>query len=605
MAADVSTVNKIDSALIDVLNSASDDEMIPVSIWFQSINETVLAEQTMTEINSLIAEGIMSSEVLEAIDSETGQINAAEDQLSVDDRQLLISIRRRSAKELYLNTNELNLSTITSQIDEYNVIYICSFAPNVVVELRKDDIMLLNNYNSIDHVYYYYEDVLDESNEGENLYSSSPSTHIATINECHTVVGTRDDLTGEGIKVGMIEGSLPEVRTAILSSQKDQIHIDPSTTKAVDAHTTAVAAILVGKCTESGKEFVGMLPDADLYCTTVNVPGGWKAGLEWLVDSGVNVINISHSLISQRDDDSCREVSRWVDHIAYEHNIVVVAACGYLNDNVSPNKFTNNIILVGAINFGYDSNDNVIFEPYATSAYSSTGKYYPHIVGPGNTISMPSMPNGPGMPVCGNSAATPFVVGAIAQLMELSPTIISNPTLAKSLVMAGANGEKSGTSTDTSGTDMDRLYGAGVVNIPRSISCLSTSSYSKMYTATHTTQTNMNTSVYVNINRAGNVRMALNWQSRNEFDEDDTNHESSEELISNNYFSFYRLQVTAPNGEVYTSFDVASPFQLLVFNVPNNNLGTYSVTLSRYGPGGYTTDISLAIYGCEYIYYTP
>lgn len=79
-------------------------------------------------------------------------------------------------------------------------------------------------------------------------------------------------------------------------------------------------------------------------------------------------------------------------------------------------------------------------------------------------------------------------------------------------------------------------------------------------------------------------------------------HSSSESLVENNAFSFYQLKVTSPNGTEYSSFNVNSPFQILSFYVNENDLGSYSITISRFGPRNNDTDISIAVLGGDYLY---
>ena len=103
----------------------------------------------------------------------------------------------------------------------------------------------------------------------------------------------------------------------------------------------------------------------------------------------------------------------------------------------------------------------------------------------------------------------------------------------------------------------------------------------------------------LNISKTGNIRMALNWQSKGLFDSEENHIQDGGALTSN--ISFFKLTVTSPKGEVYTSFDVQNPFQLLVFDVPTDDLGTYSVTISRHGVSGYETPVTLAVYGADYL----
>lgn len=161
--------------------------------------------------------------------------------------------------------------------------------------------------------------------------------------------------------------------------------------------------------------------------------------------------------------------------------------------------------------------------------------------------------------------------------------------------MVGANGEKSSTNNDTSGTDMDREYGAGVLNVANSISCLSTNTMTKMYTDTSQANSASNIRLSLNINKSGAVRMALNSQNSSYFEAHEYHYLSNN--LNYSIFSFLSLTMTSLNGVVYTSFDVQNPFQLLVFDVLSSDLSEYSITISCHGPSVYSTPISLAIYG--------
>lgn len=432
---------------------------------------------------------------------------------------------------------------------------------------------------------------------------SNGDDNISTVNmpECLDAIGSCDNLSGNGVKIGMIEGLLPNRTASPLENTTNAIVYDSNIDRNHYVnHGTIVASVLVGKC----DGFLGMVPDAQLYSTCVHTQGGWKAGIEWLIDNGVNVINISHSLIEDRPTGS-NDASKWIDHVSYQHCVTVVAAVGYSSSSndydVSPLAFSNNIIVVGAVNLGV-ANDNYVFTELSGSAYSLDGRYYPHVVAPGNPGYIPDCTSiHINAQESANSFSAPFVTGAVAQLIEAQPSIATNPTLIKSVIMAGANGERSELTSNSSGIAMDRKYGAGVLNVQRSLSCLSTDAVQKTYTAFDEANDNIITNLTLTINESGYVRVALNWQSKNEFAGNDTNHETSEDIVCYGQFSFYQLQITAPNGDVYTSFDVNNPFQLLEFFVPEDNLGQYTVTLSRFGPGNYNTYVALAINGSCFI----
>lgn len=585
--------SKIDTELSLVLHEVSDDEMISVSIWFEDVDKDEIVNETKEYVENLIDNGELPQNTVDIIDDVTAQIDSSCVDLSVEEVQGIIEEKRFNSKEAYTEYNISMLENILVGLSNFNLIYNCRYAPNIIIETIKSNIYILGDNDCVETIYYYQDDFFELS--GSDYSNGNENISAINMPECLDAIGSCDDLTGDGVKIGTIEGLLSNRNADTLKNTTNPIVYDSNVDRNYYTdHATIVASILVGNC----DGFLGMVPDAQLYSTCVRTPGGWKAGIEWLLDNGVNIINISSPLIVDRPTGS-NDASRWIDHVSYQHSVTVVVSVGYSSPSVgydvSPFVFSNNIIVVGAVNLEA-ANDGYVFTEYNSSAYSLEGRYYPHVVAPANPGYIP-MCNAPAGGNTGNSFSAPFVTGAVAQLIEAQPSLATNPTLIKSIIMVGANGEVSEVNLNSSGIVMDRKYGAGVVNVQRSLSCLSTDTVQKTYTAFVEPNDNIITNLTLTVNESGYVRAALNWQSKNEFASNDTSHEISEDLICYGQFSFYQLQITAPNGDVHTSFDVSNPFQLLEFFVPEDNLGQYSVTLSRFGPGSYNTYVALAVYG--------
>ncbi len=603
-AIDTRTENKMDSMLIDILNEASDDEIIPVSIWFEDIDKTELAESTIESLDTLIDSEQLPLGVKNSINQSTAivDVSKSEAELTIVEIQSIVEAERNNAKEIYLEYNTEQFETISENLENFYLIYNCKFAPNIVIETYKSNVYLLNDYTNITNLFYYDEDILDLDTSYDDYSVSGSSSVQINPAHCFDSIDFNSSLTGNNIKIGMIEEGTPNDECISLSDVTHDITYAPGLTDSNHKdHSSNVASLMVGKCEDTGHEFTGMVPDAKLYSTSVNVTGGWKAGIEWLIDNGVNVINISHSMVKERYTSS-NDVSKWIDHVAYQHSVTVVAAAGYFTSlgkyNVSPLAFANNIIVVGAVYLDCDANGNYIFSDFSNSASSEEGKYFPHVVAPANPGYIPGCNAPAGAGDVGNSYSAPMVVGAVVQLIDAQPSLATNPTLIKSLIMAGADGKKSGVSDDTTGTDMDRRYGAGVINVSRSLMCMSTSSVPKTFTYQYA-PINSNITLKMYVAEPGNVRMALNWQGKSMFGDED--HLNYDDLIMYSH-SYMFITVTSPNGNVYTSRDVTNTFQLLVFDAPSNDLGEYTVTISRNGPSSYSTPISLANYGADYLY---
>lgn len=574
---------KIDSNLKEIMETSSNNDIISVSVWFNDIDYKKVVNEANKNLFSV------QKETQNALVNNTSYGN-----FSTENIQLINSEQRKIAKQLYSTHNKEKTASITAKLKDYEIIYESAYAPNVMLNINKSDIYSLTTFDFVDLIYYYEEPVVDNSEIHETEQSSRISNDFVEINDIYEAIEYRDNLTGEGIKIGMTEMYLPSINYESLKNKSNQIHLDPNLYHYnTGYHPTFVASTLIG---EAGSSFPGIVPDAELYCTSVKNSTSWKAGIEWLIDNDVDIINISSTLQQTPSGLGNLEMSRWLDHISYQHNTIVVVAAGYFPNAFTSFAYSNNIIIAGALLMSKNDNGVIQYNPEQSSAYSESGVYFPHVVAPTNIGIRAGDTN-----FGGNSFAAPLTTAALVELMDFNSEIVGNPTLAKSVIMTGANAEKSSANIDASGMDIDRQYGAGVINMQRSINCLSTSSYPKTYTAIHTANNNYETSVYLNITNNGSIRMALNWESQSMFTPDNE-HYNSEDSLTYGAFSFYQLKVTSPNGEEYTSFNVSSPFQILSFDVDNNDFGNYLISLSRFGPRNYDTDISLAVLGGEYLY---
>ena len=610
IATDSIEKTKIDPMLVKILEGASTSEMVPVSIWFEDMDKKQVIKNTIESVDQIFDTREISLEANKVINDQTGIIDVSmlESKISLEEIQYIITSERQSARKFYEEYNFHQLNSITNFIDEYNLIYNCKFAPNVVLELRKADIYTVSRYDIISIIYHYDERALNIGTSNNEPLTRSVTYSSIETDDCLAAISSNSSFTGENIKIGMIETSVPVSLCKSLRDITNEINYDPNLTNIptninspTAKHSTIVASLMIGKYEEINQEYLGMVPDAELYATSTNTVGGWKAGIEWLINSGVNVINISNTLVNDRYTD-VNDVSRWIDHISYQHSVTIVAAVGYFKSitgeyNISPLAFANNIIVVGAVDLGLDENNNYVFIKNKNSAYSSEGRYFPHIVAPGNPGKIPecNAPNTVGE--SGNSFASPLVVGAVVQMIQSQPTLATNPTLIKSLIMVGADGKKSTESPDNPYSDMDRVYGAGIINVQNSFLCMSTSSVPKTFTYQYG-PTNQPINLEMCISNPGKVRLALNWQAKSIYNsEEHTNIEN----LSTYPFSFMFITVTAPNGDVYAANDVTSTCQLLEFNASSSELGLYTITITRNGPCGYSTPVSLAVYPVEYI----
>ena len=589
------STEKFDNALKEKLESVNADEKINVSVWFKNIDETKL-KRNITETLSMT-----KSSESNTYKAEPVVANIKTNSQVISEQQEVIEVSRSCAKDLYESSNDDFSDELmrVADIDSDAVIYSCSYAPNIDLSLTEDEIYRIAQHPEVDRIYLTVTPISEENSTDYDAQSVSENTSSANTQDCLDAVWAsylRDTLgkTGSGIKIGRIENNLPDPNIATL--QNSMIFLDESAVNKdqYHEHADAVANILVGRTVVDGSDnYIGVVPDATLYCTTFrdseNESTGWKERTEWLISQGVNIINIS-SDFGENGQTADNDFSKWIDHIVYQHSITVVIAAGYFGTPTdsysSPFNYVHNVISVGAIHMRINDGEYE-FMPYEESAYSSSGMYFPQVVAPGIVSDIVGLYD-----MDGNSFSTPLVTGCIAQLMQEFPELLTSPTLVKSVIMAGADGRRSSTATDPSGICMDRVYGAGVLNVLRSRNCMLASD--KTYQSSYNSNSYSDVNLRLTITDDGPVRLALNWSRM-------ANVTHAYNGISLYPISHLKLTVRSPQGTEYSSYHLSNTFQMIKFTPNPADSGDYTITISRNGPTGYYTDYSLAVFGDAFI----
>ena len=251
---------------------------------------------------------------------------------------------------------------------------------------------------------------------------------------------------GEGIKVAVVDTGVdpnhPDFDTRILAV-KD--FTNPSGTgRDGHGHGTHVASTVLGSGAASAGRYIGVAPEAELLVAKVLADNGSgmtsnvMAGVEWAVQQGAQVINLS--LGSSTSCDGSDALSTLCDE-AVNQGVVVCVAAG----NAGPGARTvgspgcaHNVITVGAT----DDNDNVT--TFSSRGPTSDGRVKPDVSFPGHLIiaaraqgtSMGSPVDARYTSASGTSMATPHAAGASALLLQAHPG--STPAQIKQRLMETA-----------------------------------------------------------------------------------------------------------------------------------------------------------------------
>lgn len=198
-----------------------------------------------------------------------------------------------------------------------------------------------------------------------------------------------------------------------------------------NGHGTHVAGILAGSGAASGSRYRGVAPEALLYAAKVLRADGSglmshvMAGVEWAVDQGAQVINLSLGGIGPcNGTDALSELC----DAAVELGVVVCVAAGNAGPGtatVGPPGCARQVITVGA------SDDSDRVADFSGRGPTLDGRVKPDVVFPGvGIVSCRAQGTDMGTPVdphytsaSGTSMATPHASGTAALLLEAEPAL--------------------------------------------------------------------------------------------------------------------------------------------------------------------------------------
>lgn len=548
--------SKIEATLLKKLEESKMDELIPVVIWFTDIDHSEVESKALSLASEIekpaFEKTILSNTSVNLFSSEACSFYATSEKNRIKEM-------RRMHAEVYQRENRRMQQKIISAFSKKQVAmsasFVSSYTPCITMELTKFQIYYIATMNEIDFIYYDWSSEL----KGEDLMDVA--SEVTGANYLERVKG----LTGVGLKIGMIESGLPRINSTCYNVSN--IHLDDQSSYFTD-HASLVSSIMVG-------QLEGIAPDAELYCTTTTtLRGAWRGGIEWLVSCGVNIINISNSLVN--DVSSYNECSRWIDHIAIQHDVHVVVAAGNVGyGKLASPGWGNNVICVGATDDKgtVDLSDDVLD---GRSCYVST-EYKPDLCAPGVGITA-HIVNEENSVVyytdSGTSFAAPQVAAGLALLCQQNSSLLRRQDMAKSLLMAGTrkfetvsasgSGNHIAMTTGYGSGSMD-LKNSSYINVGGRCRGTSMSAGDRIYTFDFTVSSNDDF-----------IRVAVSWLRNTRFDNemDHVWQYPNEVSLSN-----LKLTVTAPNGTQWVSSNARGSVQIVAFSP--QQVGTYTITIER------------------------
>lgn len=452
--------NKVNSMLDKKMRSVTDDEKIPVYIWYADIDQNAVEKEVEAEcglsVDNISFDYEMPSDEL-IMAYKAGNENAVVEMNEYFDRtkderakekeftDKYVLVRRDVSREKYSQKANDIISDFTSL--EENTIFKSEYAPAIIANLTKSDINQLKNDDRIEELGYL------EPCVGSDLELTDSVSKDAVIQINNDAMGISKtlgllNLTGDGVKIGMLESSCPDVENELI----DGANITIRDSVVMKDHSVNVARIMVG-------DVDGIAKDAELFSARnpdeygINDLFDYEQ-FEWLISKGVSIINLSYGIFPLNSGEaSYAFTEKWVDHLVSYHNITVVAATGnggLFGQRVCSPAMAHNVIGVGAYSTNYteehDDDYMQVYSNWINSGDEYIGVEKPDVIMPGDITtldyvgaSINDIVGETEYKTTGTSFATPMLTGSIALMLELKPSLSAYPQAIKAIVMASCH----------------------------------------------------------------------------------------------------------------------------------------------------------------------
>lgn len=555
--------------LAAVLETASAEELIPVTVWLDGIDVDEVEAEVLKEV------GLNKAMIWEmAANGTDGELTSEEVDAYIEAERRIYAEKQKEATEAFLTYGEASMDQgLQGLTADGREIFVSQYAPMFATELTKAEIRTLAASEQVEEIYYTPEQEIAAVDEPVAYETDAASATGVTLSSCYAKIRAdyvRDTLgyTGDGVKIGQIESATKDFDTTYFTNSK--IHFDTAVTTAVlgmwqgseegrayMAHANSVAYIMVGN--------EGLAPDADLYCTYASTAVEYYIKIEWLLTQGVNVINMSAGF--SKSAGTYTYIDKWFDHLAINHSVHFVKSAGNSGAEVTNPGMAYNVITVGATNYTFTARAQ--FSSYVDGdSYANK----PDLLAPGEYIILPFYSSADS----GTSYAAPMVTAIVAQILEARPSLKTQQDAMKAILTSSIHDSTLRYTPASSAFDK---CGAGLVDARSAMNTARLGQYtSNAYFSAGASAGTVKTYTFTVSDSDDLIRVSLTWLKNNQISS--TSH--TDGSVTEGTVADLNLQVLNPSGTVVAE-SAKSSGNLEIVQFTPTVTGTYTVRVTLAG----------------------
>ncbi|MCU0105648.1 S8 family peptidase [Acholeplasma vituli] len=309
-----------------------------------------------------------------------------------------IAEQRRLSKQYHTAMNTELAAAL--ELEGYQTQYVSTYSPFIEYEFEKE--VFVENVDNI-------VGELVESDVVATAYiQNSLDKEAANINTAMFTTGSyypviNGEVNGTGVTVGILEDGIVDKKHTNIAGSNISVRDEWWFIENVSSHATQVASVIGAN--------TGIARGAKLL--SVELYGGASEEIDWMLDRGVNIINLSYGESAKSVTGTYSSQSAYMDYVVRTNFVTIVAAAGNFGAThgyVGNPGLGYNVITVGATNL-----TGTYREDYSSYVVLK-GPSKPNIVAPSG-IKIPGYTSN----VTGTSYSAPVVSGSIALLMEEFP----------------------------------------------------------------------------------------------------------------------------------------------------------------------------------------